>query len=289
MTALGCELERILGNSTQHVFSHGGIRHNVYADLAGTGASAELVIVGAHLDSTAARSGGCSLPSDTTCVAPGADDDASGIAAVLSIASVLKQLADAVGAPERTIRFELFNAEEQGMVGSDAYAKDLAANGKTVRAMFQLDMIGTPGLGQAAAAPNASNAPAVTPPWIFEIHTGGFDDLSTAIYTIDTAQKEMENALEGAASLLSPGLTAQRFPVAPCDRDPGSSKTDHTNFQFQGFPACYVSEELWTHACPGAMRSHPTYHSKTDTQIDADYAAAIARAVAGAAWLVANP
>jgi hypothetical protein len=99
----------------------------------------------------------------------------------------------------------------------------------------------------------------------------------------------MAQALEDSAALLSPSLTALRFPVAGCDSDPGSSKSDHIHFLFQGFPACYLCEELWSTDCPGAMLPHPTYHRAKDTAIDANYAAAIARAVAGAVWIFANP
>jgi hypothetical protein len=291
VAALVDALKNILGNAATHEFSLNGPRQNVWADLPGDAAGGhadEFVILGAHLDATSTRDGSCSLPVDVGCCAPGADDDASGIAAVLSIAAVLKQLADAVGAPRRTIRFALFNAEEQGMVGSEAYAADYADQ-HDIRAMFQLDMIGTPGLAEPASVSCADDA-ATPVPQRFEIHTGGYDDLGNTIYYgVNAAQEEMAQALETSATLLSPGFSVQRFPVAGCDRDPGSLKSDHTPFQLQGVPACYVCEELWTHDCPGSMRPHPTYHRGTDTDIDEDYAAAIARAVAGAVWLVANP
>ena len=73
----------------------------------------------AHLDSTAAQS----LPYDeATDPAPGADDDASGVAAVLALAEGFAALA-ATSPPARTLRFVLFNAEEEGLVGSRAYAR----------------------------------------------------------------------------------------------------------------------------------------------------------------------
>jgi leucyl aminopeptidase len=46
------------------------------------------------------------------------------------------------GLPRRTIRFVLFNAEEQGLVGSGAYARNQAALGTPIVAVFQMDMIG---------------------------------------------------------------------------------------------------------------------------------------------------
>jgi hypothetical protein len=294
VTRLLCELAGILGSSDAHEFDFmGALRENPYGDLPGDptrGRAGEIVIVSAHLDSTAARDGGCDLPSDIGCMAPGADDDASGIAAVLSIATVLKKLADTSGPPARTLRFVLFNAEEQFRKGSIPYAADLAGAGTDLRAVFQVDMIGTPGLQEPSASPTTTTTvPSAPPPPRFEIHGGGDLDVGTAIYSIFGAQQGMMDALEDAAALLSPGLTAQRFPIGDCGTDPGSGKSDHTSFQLLSFPGVYVCEELWTHDCPGEVRPHPTYHRKTDTLVDHAYAASIARAVAGAAWLVANP
>jgi hypothetical protein len=95
-----------------HRFTHVGLQlFNVEAELAGR--SPELVLITAHLDSTAA----CQQPYDpTTDAAPGADDDGSGVAAVLTIAKRLAATAAAVP-PERTVRFVLFNAEEQRLIG----------------------------------------------------------------------------------------------------------------------------------------------------------------------------
>ena len=47
-----------------------------------------------------------------------------------------------LGPPRRTVRFVLFNAEEHGLVGSRAYARDQAALGTPIVAVFQMDMIG---------------------------------------------------------------------------------------------------------------------------------------------------
>ena len=85
---------------------------NVFADIAGTGDA--MIWITAHLDSTAGGEGGYRPGRDP---APGADDDASGAAAVIAIAEALRALAKTTR-PKRTIRFALFNAEEHGLVGS---------------------------------------------------------------------------------------------------------------------------------------------------------------------------
>ncbi len=73
------------------------------------GFGARTVIVGCHLDSTAASSGPYNPATDP---APGADDDASGIAGTLSVARYLARFR---GMLAITVRFCFFNAEEAGM------------------------------------------------------------------------------------------------------------------------------------------------------------------------------
>jgi carboxypeptidase Q len=77
---------------------------NVVADLPGRTQPDEVVLMGAHFDSWD--------------FAQGADDDGSGVAAVLEAARVLKALG---AAPRRTIRFAFFSGEEEACLGSRAY------------------------------------------------------------------------------------------------------------------------------------------------------------------------
>jgi len=77
---------------------------NVVADLPGRRLPDEVVLVGAHFDSWD--------------FAQGADDDGSGVAAVLEAARALKSLGVAA---RRTIRFAFFSGEEEACLGSRAY------------------------------------------------------------------------------------------------------------------------------------------------------------------------
>jgi uncharacterized protein with GYD domain len=65
---------------------------------------------------------------------PGADDDASGVAAMLEIAHVLSQYQNA-----HTLKFIAFDREEQGKIGSTAYVAE--HTGEDIKAMVQMDMI----------------------------------------------------------------------------------------------------------------------------------------------------
>ena len=69
-------------------------------------------------------------------LAPGADDNASGVAAVLEAARIL--------APydlDFTVRFIAFSAEEWGLYGSRAYAAGIQGSGQRIRGVINLDMI----------------------------------------------------------------------------------------------------------------------------------------------------
>jgi len=92
--------------------------------------SSDIIILGAHLDST--------VGSSTTARAPGADDDASGIAILLQTLQILK----ANGwQGSRAVEFHAYGGEEGGMLGSTVVAANYKSAGKAVRAMFQMDMV----------------------------------------------------------------------------------------------------------------------------------------------------
>jgi len=80
---------------------------NVIADIPGNDLADEVVIMGAHLD--------------TTPGATGATDNATGSAAMMEAARVIKTLGLR---PRRTIRVALWGAEEQGLLGSKAYVTE---------------------------------------------------------------------------------------------------------------------------------------------------------------------
>jgi len=94
---------------------------NIEATLPGL--SNEIYIISAHYD--------------TWQTSPGADDDAAGVAAVLTAAHVLSQHSF-----NHTIRFVLFTGEEQGLRGSCIYSEETYYNCDNIIANINLDMIG---------------------------------------------------------------------------------------------------------------------------------------------------
>lgn len=110
-----------------------GNSSNVVAVKTGTGGSnRKNIIIGAHLDSV-------NYPGGPTAKAPGADDNASGAAGVLSMAAAL-------AACEFThdLTFVLFGGEEQGLYGSTQYLASLSTADKaSILGMLNMDMIGS--------------------------------------------------------------------------------------------------------------------------------------------------
>ncbi|MEO7971775.1 MAG: M28 family metallopeptidase [bacterium] len=107
---------------------------NVVAMLKGTQSEAEArtYVVSGHYDSM------CTSPTDAKCDAPGANDDASGTAAVLELARVMaKYKFDA------TIIFMTVAGEEQGLLGSTYFAEQAKQKHLDVEAMFTNDIIGS--------------------------------------------------------------------------------------------------------------------------------------------------
>lgn len=102
--------------------------YNVIAELPGETIPEEIVIVCAHEDS---------ISEDPMNNAPGADDNASGAAAVLAIAEQM-----AGKRFERTVRFIHFSAEELGLLGSTYYAHNARLQGDDIIGVLNMDMIG---------------------------------------------------------------------------------------------------------------------------------------------------
>ena len=114
---------------------------NVVGVLRGRGKLAnEIVVVGAHYDHLG-HGGKGSLKPNTTAVHNGADDNASGTAAILAVAELLsKSLKDAKD--RRTVVFAWFSAEESGLGGSSHFVANAPFDMKNVVAMLNLDMVG---------------------------------------------------------------------------------------------------------------------------------------------------
>lgn len=104
---------------------------NIVAVIQGTEAGAGTIVIGAHYDSI-----GQPFESGSA-YAPGANDNGSGVAAILELARIMSQKQY-----KSTIMFVLFSAEEVGRQGSKAFATWLRDNSIDVIGMINVDTIG---------------------------------------------------------------------------------------------------------------------------------------------------
>ncbi|MGN9778472.1 M20/M25/M40 family metallo-hydrolase [Micromonospora sp. H33] len=105
---------------------------NVVATLRGETSPNRTYVVTGHYDSRATD------VMDAVSDAPGADDDASGVAVLMELARLM-----ATRRPAATIVFAAVAGEEQGLYGSTHLAKQLKAAGADVQGMFSNDIIGS--------------------------------------------------------------------------------------------------------------------------------------------------
>jgi len=106
---------------------------NVVATLAGTQQESKdrIYVVSGHYDSI------CSPQNDVTCDAPGANDDASGTAAVMEMARVMSKYQF-----DATIVFMAVPGEEQGLLGAGHWAEEAKKKNVNIAGMFTNDIVG---------------------------------------------------------------------------------------------------------------------------------------------------
>jgi hypothetical protein len=223
---------------------------NIVGILPGTGALRGAYIICAHYDATAARS----FPDDYMwwCgePAPGADDNASGVATVLEAARVLSGLTFPFD-----LRFILFSGEEEGLVGSQAYADSVEAQGDTIYGVIDVDMVG---YKRSASAPDTCHI----------VTNRGTRWL--ADWLVSTAEVEYADHF--------PNFEALRI-------DEPLAYSDHASFWQHGYDALVAIE----HAHPA--NRYPYYHTVRDTlgHVYTSQLAGVARLVAGSVARLADP
>jgi leucyl aminopeptidase len=201
---------------------------NIVAVIQGTSADAGVCLVGAHYDSE--NNLVDTYDEALTIPAPGADDDASGVAAVLEVARVL---ASSGATPENTIKFVAFGAEEMGYnnmggtAGSSYFVQQEAIADVEYEASAILDMIGY--------RDGAENV-------ISLIKDGNPDPLSGAF-----ASAVDEHGLD---------LRVDEYTAA------WATYSDHASFWNAHYPSFLVIEEMDP---DDLMPVNPYYHTSGDT------------------------
>ncbi|MBD3167943.1 MAG: M20/M25/M40 family metallo-hydrolase [candidate division Zixibacteria bacterium] len=218
----------------------GGVENaldNVVATLPGSVTPDEQVIICGHFDS---------ISEQPTVRAPGADDNGSGTLAVIEAARIFRNYSF-----DRTIKFCLWNGEEQGLLGSAAYAADAFNAGDDIVGVYNFDMIAWDGNDDRVA----------------ELHVG----------TMSSSQV-IGDLFEEVLDDYSIDLNTEYLTWGATDR------SDHASFWQYNYPAILGIEDF-------TGDFHPYYHTTNDNidYINWDYFHIYSRAAIGATATLAHP
>lgn len=217
---------------------------NIEVVIEAAGADPETVVVGAHYDSAQGT--------------PGANDNATGTAAVIELAQLLSDLKGKSG---KRIRLVLFVNEERpyfgtDMMGSLRYARSLKERGERVTTMYSLETI-----GYYSSDPGSQKYP--SPFHLIFDDRGDF----VAFVGMLASRALLQDTMRSFRSHTSfPSIGG----VAPA-RIPGISWSDHWAFAEVGYPALMVTDT--------APFRYPHYHRVTDTpdKVDTDKLARVVK------------
>ena len=232
-------IERAFGGlgyavSAQRFPAGGQEVRNIEVELPGGARAAEIVVVGAHYDSVVG--------------AVGANDNGSGVAAVLELARLFRD-----AKPERTLRFVAFVNEEPPFYHSDAmgsrrYTRRARERGENIVAMFSLETI-----GYYSGEPGSQRYP--FPLGFFYPSTGNFiafvSNLSSRALLHEALASFRRHAAFPSEGVAAPAVI------------PGVDWSDHWSFWQEGWPALMVTDT--------APYRYPHYHTAQDTPDKVDY------------------
>ena len=217
--------------------NHEDAWQNVIATKTGTVYPDEQVVICGHFDNISEQ------PYD---VAPGADDNGTGATAVIEAARLY-----ANASFEKTVKFCLWTGEEQGLLGSAAYAADAYMSGDNIVGVYNFDMIGYDGNGDG----------------VIELHCG------------------TENSSIALGDLFITVINDYLINLLPEQITYGSTdRSDHASFWDYNYPAILGIEDF-------SNDFNPYYHTTGDNMsiIDAPYFTEYTKAAIGAAATLAVP
>jgi len=231
--------------ASHHHEAQGKAVRNLEATLPGASASDEIVVIGAHYDSVVGS--------------PGANDNATGVAALLEIARLLAQ-----EKPARSLRFAAFVNEEPPFfytqeMGSRVYARRARERGEKIVAMLSLETI-----GYYADAKGSQRYP--FPFSLFYPDTANFIGFVGNLASRDLVRACVAS-FRSRTAFPSEGLAAPGWME-------GIHWSDHWSFWQEGYPAIMVTDT--------APYRYAHYHARSDTPDKIDYER-LARVVAGLA------
>ncbi len=199
-------------------------QQNIVATLPGVGTHREVIVLAAHYDS---RTIG---PNDGSGFAPGANDNASGVAVLLETARILSSRSW-----NQTIVFVAFAAEEQGRHGSIHYVNEQTLQGTSFDAMISNDIVGGR-LGIPQSIRLFSPGPDTSPPRQFARYFNYVSGLYVPQFPITLIDAEdRPGRYSDHISFLQSGLTAVRLTESEEDathQHNGLDTSDQVDFNY---------------------------------------------------------
>ncbi len=220
--------------------------HNIVAIKKGKASRERIIVVNAHYDTIAVSADGRFHYEDVNTEAPGANDDASGVAALLEMARIMASLET-----EATVHFIAFAGEEQGLVGSTLYAQKMKKQGKNVEAVLTMDMISNIKAGN-----------------------GYIDSTRVRVFSDDpndSPSRELARYVKKVAEQVYPSFEVNLIYRA----DRFGRGGDHTPFVIEGYPGIRFTE---------ARENYSIQHTPYDTieNLSVPYCADVTRVVLAA-------
>ncbi|MBI1191300.1 MAG: M20/M25/M40 family metallo-hydrolase [Tepidisphaera sp.] len=254
---------------------------NVVGVVRGTSTPDDIVYVLAHYDSM------CADVMDSKSDAPGANDDASGVAAALEVARVV------AAHPLKCTLVVVFTAgEEQGLVGATYRANQAAANHEFIRGVLNNDIIGDPTSPHAGASPHGGSTPRLV-----RVLSEGLprDASAEALAKIRLTSAENDSQSRQLARYIAFVAREERTAVQPMlvfRPDRFLRGGDHQPFLDNHFPAVRFAQvdEDYTREHANVTTKDGKPYGDVPDYVDFAYVADVARLnLATAAWLANAP
>ncbi len=246
---------------------------NVIATLRGSSSPDRIYVVTGHIDSRVTD------VLNFTADAPGADDDGSGVAAMMELARVM-----ATRSPEATIVFAGVAGEEQGLYGSAHMAQIYKAAGADVQGMFSNDIVGS-----STADDGAKD------PYHIRLFAEGVPTSETPAQTStrqsvggegDSSSRQLARFVTDVASNGVTGMTVEVI----YRRDRYLRGSDHISFLRQGYPANRFTEpnENFAHEHQDTRIENGQQFGDLIEFVDFDFLGRVTQVNAAALWSLAN-
>ena len=247
---------------------------NTILTLQGTANPQRFYVITGHLDSR------CSDVTDSVSDAPGADDDASGVAVVLELARLF-----ATHQFPGTIVFAAVSGEEQGLFGSTFMAQQMAAAGNDVQGMFSNDIVGA-----SQAFDGTRPDPFTLRMFLEGIPTNATANDVALITTVGGENDGKSRQLGRFVAEVAPFFLTQMNIRLIWRRDRYLRGTDSRSFQSQGYAAARFTEprENFNHEHQNVRVENGVQFGDLIDFVDFNYTARVAKVNACALWALAT-